>query len=59
MTALLLLPALVVGAFVMLLGTTWLERVIGLRQSDPWPVPSAIDLLPVVAADDLATPSRA
>ena len=29
--ALLLLPAVVIGAFAMLLGTTWLERLIGVR----------------------------
>ncbi len=29
--ALFLLPAVVIGAFTMLLGTTWLEHLIGLR----------------------------
>jgi len=59
MTAgLLLLPAVVVGGFVLLLATTYLERVIGLRRSDRWPLPSDIDLVPVVVSADPTLPSQ-
>ena len=52
MTAvLLLLPAVVVGAFVLLFATTSLERVIGLRRSDRWPLPRDVDVVPVLSAD--------
>ena len=52
MTALLLLlPAVVVGVFVLLFATTCLERVIGLRRSDHWPLPPDVDLVPVLSTD--------
>ena len=60
MTAsLLLLPAVVVGAFVLLFATTRLECVIGLRSSDRWPLPSDIELVPAVVSGDPTPPSHA
>lgn len=59
MTAsLLLLPGVVVGAFVLLFATTLLERFIGLRRSDRWPLPSDIDLMPMIASTDPTSPPQ-
>lgn len=70
MSGLLLLPAVVFGASVLLFATTHLERMIGLRSSR-WPLPSDIDLVPLVVSvnglraqpavqvDDNARPHRA
>jgi hypothetical protein len=54
---LLVIPAVVIGAFAMLLGTTWLERLIGLRPSEPL-LPGAIDPVRVNSTDDAVAPSR-
>lgn len=52
--ALLVIPAVVIGAFAMLLGNTWLERLIGLRPSEPL-LPGAIDFVRV-STDDAVAP---
>lgn len=57
MSGLLLLPAVVVGASVLLFATTYLERMIGLR-SDRWPLPTDINLVPLVVAADPTLPSQ-
>ena len=57
MSGLLLLPAVVVGAFVLLFAMTYLERMIGLR-SDRWPLPTDINLVPLVVAADPTLPSQ-
>lgn len=57
MSGLLLLPAVVIGASVLLFATTYLERMIGLR-SDRWPLPTDINLVPLVVAADPTLPSQ-
>lgn len=57
MSGLLLLPAVLVGASVLLFATTYLERVIGPR-SDRWPLPTDINLIPLVVSADPALPSQ-
>jgi hypothetical protein len=57
MSGLLLLPAVVIGASVLLFATTYLERMIGLR-SDRWPLPSDINLVPLVVPADPTLPSQ-
>ena len=49
MSALLFLPAVLVGASVLLLATTLLERLIG-QPSAPWSPPFDLDLVPLVVS---------
>ena len=57
MSVLLLLPAVVIGAAVLLFATTYLERMIGLR-SDRGPLPTDVNLVPLVLSADPTLPSQ-